>query len=106
MLRSWKALGEYVLLAKFQAQSEFGLIIETPYEIQSVGGFVPIDLTIGDHVFLSKDANITLLESSNPTSPTSVHYSEICAFSIQQGQEDYLYTEEEADLLYDSELEV
>jgi len=105
--RNWKALGEFVILAKYESHNEFGLIIEQPFEVQSVGGFVPIDLNMGDHVVLRSDSFTTLLEPSNPTSPISVHYTDLVAFSLQEGEHITMeeYYGESEDLLYDSSLE-
>lgn len=107
MNRCWKALGEYVLLAKYDAENEFGLILEQPFSIHSVGGFVPIDLTEGDHVVLHSEAVYTQIEPSNPTSPISVHYSDLVAFSLEEGEQISMeeYYGETEDLLYDSSLE-
>lgn len=105
---SWKALGEFVILAKYDAQNEFGLIVEQPFEVQNVGSFVPIDIEMGNHVVLREDAFYTTLEPSNPTSPISVHYTDLVAFSTHDGENISMeeYYGESEDLLYDSSLGV
>tara|TARA_B100001175_G_C19482446_1_gene627902 strand:+ start:78 stop:362 length:285 start_codon:yes stop_codon:yes gene_type:complete len=83
----WKAIGDFVILAKDDAKSNSGIILDTDYIIVGVGGFVPVDIECGDGVALIANAEPTLLEPSNPNSPIAVHYSNICSISINNSME-------------------
>jgi hypothetical protein len=92
--KAWKAIGDYIILAKNDVKSKSGLILDAPYIVMSIGGFVPIDIECGVAVVLSGDAEPTYLEPSNPNSPCAVHYRNICA--TDGGDEpDYIEMHEE-----------
>ncbi len=95
MSRTWKALGDFIILAKDEVKSNSGLILDSHYIVASVGGFVPVDIECGEVVVLSDDAELTHIEPSNPNSPCAVHYSKICATSLGDDEPDYIEMHEE-----------
>ena len=68
MERSWKALGEFVLVAKHEEVSDYGLLVDAPYVVLSVGGFVPVELYEADIV--SVNGTTTELNKVEPSNPT------------------------------------
>lgn len=86
-LSIWKAIGEFVLLAKDDGKSKSGLIIDAPYTVTSIGADVPTGLTEGIVVALCDDTVLTHLDPSNPKSPYVVHHRNICAASLDGGDE-------------------
>lgn len=90
MSKAWKAIGDFIILAKDDVKSNSGLILDAPYTVMSVGGFVPIDIECGEVVVLSDDAELTHIEPSNPNSPCAVHYSKICATSFGDNKPEYV----------------
>ena len=86
MERSWKALGEFVLVTKHEEVSDYGLIVDAPYVVLSVGGFVPVELYQADIVSLNVNpTELNKVEPSNPTSPLMAHYTAIGA--VLSGEE-------------------
>ena len=86
MDRSWKALGEFVLVTKHEEVSDYGLIVDAPYVVLSVGAFVPIDLYQADIVSLNVNpTELNKVEPSNPASPLMAHYTVIGA--VLSGEE-------------------
>jgi len=77
--RSWKALGEYVLLERTIEENEFGLIVNGLLKVYDVGSSVPIELYNGDYVVLLGGAEQHFIEPSDPTSPVMVHYTKLGA---------------------------
>ena len=90
MNKVWKAVGEFIILAKDEVKSNSGLILDAPLIVMSVGGFVPVDIECGESVVVTSDAELTLLEPSNPNSPCSVHYSKICATTVGDDITDFV----------------
>jgi len=86
MSKAWKAIGDFLILAKDEVKSNSGLILDAHYSVVGVGGFVPIEIECGDVVVLSDDAELTHIEPSNPNSPCAVHYRNICATSVGEGE--------------------
>ena len=94
MNRSWKALGDFVLLGKEEAVNDYGIIVDTPFKVISGGGFVPIDLYEGDIVSVNVSTEeLTKLEPSNPTSPVAIHYNKIQAVLSEQEAPEIMYAD-------------
>ena len=94
MNRSWKALGDFVLLTKHEHENDYGLIVDSPLRVISIGGFVPIDLVEGNIVSLNVSASeLSKVEPSNPTSPLVVHYNKISAVLLEEPIAEIMYAD-------------
>jgi len=92
--RSWMALGDFVLISTHEQENDYGLIVDAPLRVVSIGGFVPIDLVEGNIVSLNVSVSeLSKVEPSNPTSPLVVHYNQISAVLLEEPMAEILYAD-------------